>query len=217
MKKKRALQVIGVGLLGAMLVGCSAEETGGDEVTETETTETEEIEAEDVSTEVETEEEGGTTESSRTEPLELGETAVIKFVDYDEEYEEIEGEAKIILENAIRGQEALDTINKDNYGTYSQYEDEEGYEWAVFDLTFELVDYVDGDTPYFATDSLTVVNEDGSQVPGMMLTMKGAFPSGEIYEGATSTGKVAVIAPIEGSYQIKYEVGSGDEVWYHVE
>lgn len=156
-------------------------------------------------------------ESSRSNPLALGETTEVKVVTYDDEGEELTGKANVTVDNVLRGQDALDYMNSGGMGTYDQYDEEEGYEWIVFDLIFELTDFVDADTPYFAGENIEVIKEDGSQAPAVMAVIDDEFPAGEIYEGASVSGKVARPAPIDEPFQIKYDDYMDAEVWYQVD
>lgn len=221
MKKKRALQVIGVGLLGAMLVGCSAEETGGEEVTETETTETEEVEEEDVSTEVETEEETEEVAEenqagTRTEPLNVGDTGVINLVKYkdDEDFTEVKGVADITISNIVRGESAIPLLTTE-YSTPE--EPAEGMEWVVFDSTFVLTDTTDDNESFSISEDFTVIKEDGSGVEKSYIMFDGMLEFPEIYSGGTATGKVAVQAPVGESFIIKYDDMMDAEAYFKVD
>src|SRR5699024_3942933 len=49
-------------------------------------------------------------DSSRNNPLPLGESADVKVVTYDDEGESLNGKANVTVDNVIRGQEALDAV-----------------------------------------------------------------------------------------------------------
>ncbi|MHC0552135.1 bZIP transcription factor [Salinicoccus sp. CNSTN-B1] len=154
-------------------------------------------------------------DSTRTNPLALGETAEVKITTYDDEAEELNGVANVTIDNVVRGQEALDMMSSD--GMSYDAPDEEGYEWAVFDLTFELVEFVDADTPISLGEDVSIINEDGSQAPLVTAVIDDEFPIGELYEGGTASGKVARPVPEGEPFIIKYDDYIDAQAFYEVE
>ncbi|MCD2137194.1 bZIP transcription factor [Salinicoccus halitifaciens] len=154
-------------------------------------------------------------DSSRSNPLALGETAEVSVVTYNDEGEELTGTASVTIDNVLRGQEALDEME----GEYSYYEpyEEEGYEWVVFDLSYELTEFEDTDTPLFVSDDIRIYHEDGSQAPSEMAVLDDDFQSGNIYEGGSASGKVARPAPEGESFLIKFDDYMEAEAWYLVD
>lgn len=154
-------------------------------------------------------------DSSRSNPLALGETAEVSVLTYDDEAEALTGTANVTIDNVLRGQEALDEME----GEYSYYEpyEEEGYEWVVFDLSYELTEFEDTDTPVFVSDDIRIYHEDGSQAPSEMAVLDDDFQSGNIYEGGSASGKVARPAPEGESFLIKFDDYMEAEAWYQVD
>lgn len=195
-----------------------AEETESAE-TETESAETESAETEDTedveSEEVEKEESDSNDAGTRSNPLALGETAEIQVLTYSDEGEELTGTANITVDNVVRGEEALAAM-EDEYMGYEAYEDEK-YEWVVFDLTFELTEFADPDTAFFAGDNIEIYSADGSPAPSEFATIPDEFMPSEIYEGGSITGKVARPAPKDESFLVQYNDGVSDTAFFEVE
>lgn len=226
----------GLGLT-LMLGACGEEETAStNEGENTEKLETLQAENEELKTQVEelqaeldntsiaaeeTEETAGEdsedvgNESTRTNPLALGETAEVKVTTYDDEGNELNGKANVTIDNVVRGQEALDIMSSD--GMTYEAPDEEGYEWAVFDLTYELTEYVDADTAHFVGEDVEIIHEDGSQAPNVTAVLDDEFPMGEIYEGGTSSGKVARPVPEGEPFLIKFDDYIDAQAFYQVD
>lgn len=181
----------------------TAEESAGEE---TEVAETEEVE---------TEKTNSNDAGTRSNPLALGETAEIQVLTYSDEGEELTGTANITVDNAVRGEEALAAM-EDEYMGYEAYEDE-SYEWVVFDLTFELTEFADPDTAFFAGDNIEIYSADGSPAPNEFATIPDEFMPSEIYEGGSITGKVARPAPKDESFLVQYNDGVSDTAFFEVE
>lgn len=181
----------------------TAEESAGEE---TEVAETEEVE---------TEKTNSNDAGTRSNPLALGETAEIQVLTYSDEGEELTGTANITVDNVVRGEEALAAM-EDEYMGYEAYEDE-NYEWVVFDLTFELTEFADPDTAFFAGDNIEIYSADGSPAPSEFATIPDEFMPSEIYEGGSITGKVARPAPKDESFLVQYNDGVSDTAFFEVE
>lgn len=157
-------------------------------------------------------------ESSRTNPLTLGETTEVKVVTYNDEVEELQGIANVTVDNVVRGQEALDAL--DTGDMYTEAPEDESLEYIVFDLTYELTEFEDEDYPVSVMDDVEIYTEDGSNVDqsGYMTWVDGEeFPVTELYEGGTASGKVVRVVPIDEPFLIKFDDYMYAEAWYQVD
>lgn len=208
--------LLGTVLSTALLLAACGGETEEPEV-DTSTTEEsaeEEVAAETEATE-EVEEESDSNEAgTRSNPLALGETAEIQVLTYSDEGEDLTGTANVTVDNVVRGEEALAAM-EDEYMGYEAYEDE-NYEWVVFDLTFELTEFADPDTAFFAGDNIEIYSADGSPAPNEFATIPDEFMPSEIYEGGSITGKVARPAPKDESFLVQYNDGVSDTAFFEV-
>lgn len=156
-------------------------------------------------------------ESSRSNPLALGETTEVKVVTYDDEGEELQGKANVTVNNVVRGQEALDVLTTEDMTTEAP--EEEGIEWAVFDLSYELVEFEDEDYPVNVADDVEIYLEDGSMVEqtGYTWVEGQEFPMGELYSGGSASGKVARMVKEGEPILIKFDDFMEAEAWYLAE
>lgn len=156
-------------------------------------------------------------ESSRSNPLALGETTEVKVVTYNDDSEELTGKANVTVDNVLRGQEALSAL--DTEGMTTEAPEEEGIEWAVFDLKYELVEFEDDDYPVNISDDVEIYLEDGSRVEQTSYTwVEGEeFPTGEVYSGGTAEGKVARMVKEGEPILIKFDDFMEAEAWYQVD
>lgn len=181
------------------------------ETTEKEETESEnnadveiEVEAEEVETEEHEEELSD--KGTRSNPYLVGETAEIKILDYDEDYNDMKGIANISFDNVLRGDEALNEINEGS-GTIEVPED--GTEWMTFDFTFELTDYVDDDTRYTFATNFPTYNENGEQFIGMF-TGVGEQTGNSVYQGGKITSRQALTVPKDENILIGFSDAEED-------
>lgn len=156
-------------------------------------------------------------ESSRSNPLALGETTEVKVVTYDDEGEELQGKANVTVDNVLRGQDALDALATE--GMTTDAPEEEGIEWAVFDLKYELVEFENEDYPVNVSDDIEIYLEDGSMVEqtGYTWVEGEEFPTGELYSGGTAEGKVARMVKEGEPILIKFDDFMEAEAWYLAE
>lgn len=156
-------------------------------------------------------------ESSRSNPLTLGETTEVKVVTYNDDSEELTGKANVTVDNVLRGQEALGAL--DTEGMTTEAPEEEGIEWAVFDLKYELVEFEDDDYPVNISDDVEIYLEDGSRVEqtGYTWVEGEEFPTGEVYSGGTAEGKVARMVKEGEPILIKFDDFMEAEAWYQVD
>lgn len=166
-------------------------------------------------TEEQTEESSESDKGSRSNPYKVGETAEITISDYDDDYEAMEGKANVTIENVLRGEEAFNYINEQSAGTHDQ-PDEEGLEWIVFDVTFELEEYVDDDTSYVVSNNFSIFNEDGEQVSPAIVSVGDSHSGNTVFQGGTLEGKEGYAAPSEGSFLLKY-ADAEEDIFFEVE
>ncbi|MEY8560091.1 hypothetical protein AALF85_05280 [Jeotgalicoccus halotolerans] len=156
-------------------------------------------------------------ESSRSNPLALGETTEVKVVTYNDDSEELTGKANVTVDNVLRGQEALDAVQME----YLEIEPpaEEGMEWAVFDLKYELTDFESEDYPLMVADDVKIYAEDGSEIEqNEYASVEGEeFPLNELYAGGSASGKVARVVPAGEPFMIKFDDYMEAEAWYQVD
>lgn len=204
-----------------LLVACGGNEnettteekpTTTEEITEEESTDTEE---ESANTEEDDEKSDVKDTGSRTEPLNLGDTAKINVVTYDDEGEEIKGTAEVIIDNIFRGQEALELM-KDEYSEYEAYEDD-SYEWVVFDLSYKLVSFDDDDAEFWVGDDIQIYDEEGSPAPNEFATIPNGFEAKELLSGGSLNGKVARPAPKDKPFLIRFDDGVSESAWFKAE
>ena len=216
--------VAAVVLLGA----CGAEEATEDTTTEEaveetfendvdEESETIEEDTEEASEEESAEEDSaGTDEATRSNPAALGETVSVEVVTYDENGERLAGTGNVTVDNVVRRTEAVDILTTE-YMEPDPIDD--GQEWAVFDLTFELTEFEDDDHAVLVSENIEIFKEDGSNVSQdtYMWVEDEAFPAGEIYSGGTASGKVARAVPEGKPFLIKYNDHMEAEAFFRVE
>lgn len=157
-------------------------------------------------------------ESSRSNPLVLGETTEVKVVTYDDEGEALQGKANVTVDNVVRGQDALDALQTEGMSTPAP--DDKDLEYIVFDLTYELTEFEDEDYPVSVMDDIEIYTEDGSSVDqsNHMTWVDGEeFPIGELYSGGSASGKVARVVPVGEPFLIKYDDWVEAEAWYQVD
>lgn len=191
--------LLGTALFSALLLAaCGGEkEEPQAEESELETSKTEKAEAEDAAdaeieeTKTEELETEVSDKGTRSNPYLVGDTAKIKILDYDEDYNDMEGIANISFDNVLRGDEALNEINE-GPGTIEVPED--GTEWMTFDFTFELTDYVDDDTSYTFATNFPTYNENGEQFVGTF-TGVGEQTGNSVYQGGKITSRQALTVP----------------------
>ncbi|GEK89668.1 hypothetical protein SAMN04488100_12138 [Alkalibacterium putridalgicola] len=157
----------------------------------------EEPEVEEPETEAETEEETTVDLGKRTNPVPLNESIqfTVQIVDYEaEEYNPEEGLLEVTLSNLMSGDDAYTFIPEEN-----QFNEEapEGYEWIVFDIEATLLEG-DENIPYMPMPTISTVSESGAESPdGHYATLNNEFGYIDLFDGGTTSGKQAAIAPVE--------------------
>ncbi|WP_368646218.1 hypothetical protein AB4027_04880 [Alkalibacterium putridalgicola] len=179
------------------------EEEASEELDEEENVE-EEPEVEEPETEAEPEEETTAELGKRTNPVPLNESIqfTVQIVDYEaEEYNPEEGLLEVTLSNPVTGDDAYAFLLEEN-----QFNEEapEGYEWIVFDIEATLLEG-DENIPYMPMPTISTVSESGAESPdGHYATLNNEFGYIDLFDGGTTSGKQAAIAPVDEPYLIKW-------------
>ena len=209
------------GLATILLLGACGDDTESGNAPESTEDATQEEETEVVEDTNETEEhadveaETDSDKGSRTNPYAVGETAEITVTDYDDDMNLLEGKANVTIDNVMRGEEAFNQLNEEIAPAMQEQPDEEGMEWMLFDLEFELLEYVDDDTSYTFATAVTFFNEDGEQVPSTFAA-RGEAAGTTVFQGGTVTSQEAYTAPSEGKVLIKIN-DAEEDIYFEVE
>ncbi|MFO8069460.1 MAG: hypothetical protein R6U02_05690 [Alkalibacterium sp.] len=201
------------GVLGSM---------GDDDEDIAEELETEEVAAEDNETEpaeeIEevVEEEPTTDIGKRSNPVPLGASIEVdvNIIDIDDVFDAEEGVLKLTLNNIISGDEAYEIILGEN-----QFNEEapEGYQWIIFDIEATLVDGSE-DVAYTPFPMISTVSESGAESPdGHYATIDNEFGYTDLFDGGSTSGRQATIAPADENYLIKWTEGFTKEIFFSVE
>lgn len=138
-----------------------------------------------------------------TNPVPLGETAVIQTGVYDDNSNLIDAEFEITISNVERGELVMEFLLEQNM---FNEEPPEGYEWMMFDVEFSAkID--DPSVAALVAPTFNVFNEDGSPMNqhDLYATFDGIeFGWVDVYDGESTSGKAAVIVPIDKSVVIEY-------------
>lgn len=156
----------------------------------------------------ETDEEQGT----RTNPIPFGESTM-RLVDINDPNQDF-GFLRLTLSNLISGEEAYNFLLNE-----SQFNEQapEGYQWIVFDVTAELTEGSDN-VPYVSYPNVSTVSESGAESPGgHYAVINDEFGNTDLYNGGTTTGKIATIAPEDEGYLIKWVEDYKEPVFFDTE
>ncbi|SFC09974.1 hypothetical protein SAMN04488102_10338 [Alkalibacterium subtropicum] len=171
---------------------------------EEEVSEETEVEEPENETEKELEEKPSANLGQRTNPVPLGESFqfAVQIVDYEaDDYNPQEGLIEVTLSNLVTGDDAYAFLLEEN--PYNE-EAPEGYEWIVFDIEATLLEG-DENIPYMPMPMISTVSESGAESPdGHYATLNNEFGYIDLFDGGTTSGKQAVIAPVDESYLIKW-------------
>lgn len=176
---------------------------------------TEEEPEEEVEEEEITEESTSTGEGTRSNPLQIGDTAQLEARingdDFDERYE---ASVDLTVNEIIIGEEAYNMLVEEN-----QFNDPapEGYQWALIHATSELVEAETEDYAYYVMDRFEIVEEDGSSAPRESAVTPDSYEGDHIYSGGTSSGYVSALVPAEGAFLIKYDAYPDSDVFFEVD
>lgn len=161
-----------------------------------------------------TEEPTSTGEGTRSNPLQIGDTAQLESRingdDFDERYE---ASVNLTVNEIIIGEEAYNMLVEEN-----QFNDPapEGYQWALIHATSELVEAETEDYAYYVMDRFEIVEEDGSSAPRESAVTPDSYGGDHIYSGGTSSGYVSALVPAEGAFLIKYDSYPDSDVFFEV-
>lgn len=201
MKKLLVSLVLLVGLLGA----CSSQEVKVKEEPAEEEKEVEEVKEEPKEeSKEEPKEKKEAPLGTFANPIPYGETALIESGVYDDDGNFYEAEFQIKVSNVQRGGEVMQFLLEQN-----QFNDPapEGYEWLMFDIEY-TAKIEDPSVPDYVAPSFNVFDSSGS--PINQFDLYATFADGnefgwvDVYDGGSTSGKVAVIVPIGEPVVIEY-------------
>lgn len=143
---------------------------------------------------------------TRSNPINLGETIQwkVKFYDDIDSWDELEGLANVTLNKVYEGEEAIEMLY---FGSEELEDVEEGYTFAVADITIELLQG-DDNAPYTTSFELASVSEDGRKSPFAYTGLAEEYEENEyteLYPGGTVDIKQAFLVPKDGEYLIEIE------------
>lgn len=197
--------------LSVVLSACGTEDNEDTPIVNTgsEDSQTEEKTVEENESVEETEDEAEEQQGTRTNPYELGDTAEIIVSNSDGE-----GKAKIKIDNALRGDEALERMNELSYGNHEAPGDDNS-EWTIFDVTFALTEFVDDNTEYKVVNNFSIFDGDGKKLSTNTAYID-SVDSNELYQGAAVEMSEAYQVPKDGEFLIRVTEGEED-IFYRVD
>lgn len=139
----------------------------------------------------------------RSNPVKLGETATFDTTYYTKDGEPLDANLSITLSNVIRGQEALDYLMAANQFNAAP---PEGQEWVIVDVAL-TVNKGDADVPYYEMGAFTPVSSSGeevSQAEYATFANGESFGNVDLYEGASTTGKIGFLTKINDETVLEY-------------
>lgn len=123
-----------------------------------------------------------------------------------------DGIAGLTFNEVLRGDDALDFMQARDF--YDNRELPEGYEWAVFDFTFEWLESEDPNSIYVSEYEFSVFDQTGASVNmhDFYAYYNGMFNSSELYVGAVVNSTFARVVPSDEPFMIRF----GDNyMWEH--
>lgn len=159
-------------------------------------------------------ESSSTGEGTRSNPLQIGNTAQLEASitgdDFDERFE---ASVNLTVNDIIIGDEAYNMLVEEN-----PYNDPapEGYQWALIHATSELVEAETDDYAYYVMDRFEIVEEDGSSAPRESAVTPDSYGGEHIYSGGTSSGYVSALVPADQDFLIKYDAYPDSDVFFEV-
>lgn len=216
--RKRLVSIMVFILLVTMMlsiVGCENDEVTGEEVSSEDNSASSEVkeEGKDEEPEKAAEKEKGT----RSNPVDLGEVVEweVNFYADTDDWDGLEGLANVSLNKVYKGEEAINML----YFSEDALEDvEEGYTFAVADITVELLEG-DDDSPYTTSFEIGSVSEDGRKSPFSYGMLSDEYEDNEytdLYPGGSVDIKQAFLIPEDGEYLIEIEENiSGSKFFKH--
>lgn len=170
-------------------------------------------EVEKSASEEEVEKESGT----RSNPVEVGETVEweVKFYSDMDDWDGLEGLANVTLNKVYKGEEAINMLY---FGEEALEDVEEGFTYAIADLTVELVEG-DEDNPYTTSFEVGSVSEDGRESPSSYASLSDEYEDNEytdLYPGGSVNVMKAFLVPEEEEFLVEIEENiSGNKFFKH--
>lgn len=219
MKLHKSIVLFGASAL--LLTACGEESSSTDDLVEDQEDTEVVTDVEDVENIEEVEEVDATeTEESdsnvgkRSNPVSLGEKVQMTVNIYEsiDSFDSEEGILEVAITNIIDGDEAFDFIMNEN-----QFNDEapEGYQWIILDVEATLVEGSE-DNPYTPIPYITTVSDSGEETPdlGVYASIENEFGWNDLFNGGSTSGKIAVLAPTAEDYLIKWDEGFINSIFF---
>lgn len=151
----------------------------------------------------------------RSNPIDLGEMVEWKVKFYSDDWDGLKGKANVRLNKVYEGEEAIEMLY---FGADALENVEEGYTYAVADMTVELTEG-DQDSPYKTSFSIGSVSEDGRKSPFGYTSLAKQYEENEytdLYPGGSVNIKKALLVPKDQEYLIEIEENiSGTKFFKH--
>lgn len=154
---------------------------------------------------------------TRSNPIDLGETVEWKVEFYPDidDWDALEGVANVTLNQVYEGEEAIEMLY---FGSEALEDVEEGYIFAVADLTVELLEG-DEDHPYTTSFEIASVSEDGRKSPFAYAMLADKYEDNEytdLYPGGKVDLKQAFLVADGEEFLIEIEENiSGTKFFKH--
>ena len=193
-------------MLGFVLVCGLALSACSDSNTQSETSQStsQSSEVKEVATKQKEEKEPTSEVGKRSNPVKLGEAATFDTTYYNPDNgEPIDANLSMTLSNVIRGQEALDYLMAANQFNATP---PEGQEWVIVDVAL-VVNKGDVDVPYYEMGRFKPISSGGEEISQAEYP---CFANGEdfgnvdLYEGASTTGKIGFLTKINDETILEY-------------
>lgn len=154
---------------------------------------------------------------TRSNPIGLGEEVEweLKFYPDTDDWDRLEGLAKLSLNKVYEGEEALDML----YFKEEALDDvEDGYTYAVADISVSLLEG-DEDNPYTTSFTVGSVSGDGRESPSSYESLTDEYEENEytdLYPGGEVNILRAFLVPEDGDYLVEVEENiSGNKFFNH--
>ncbi|MGO1470087.1 MAG: hypothetical protein ACTHW2_08705, partial [Tissierella sp.] len=153
----------------------------------------------------------------RSNPINVGESVEweVKFYPDIDDWDALEGLANVTLNKVYEGEEALEMIY---FGSDALEDVEEGYIFAVADITVELIEG-DEDNPYKTSFEIASVSEDGRKSPFAYTSLAEKYEENEytdLYPGGRVDIKQAFLVAEGEDFLVEIEENiSGSKFFKH--
>lgn len=194
----KLLSVGFIGLCAVTLVGCS--DSGNQKVKVSD-----EQKSEQSSTTEKVAEKKESSIGKRSNPVPFGQTGTFSATATDEEWNGINMEISLTLSNIVRGEQAYNELVAEN-----QFNDAapEGMEWVLVTIEGAVIESENPDVNYNFYDSFTVFDSSGKSINQSVYAVTPNEFSGEVYEGASIEGQIAIIVPTNDNFLLEYNGGN---------